>query len=147
MQFDNGKEIKDFTAMDNEILEKIYRIQDLSKLDKDIFLSTCRQVFNQDGNNIVRTSWWAAADITAKDVGCSERSVRRAYEEFAKRKMISKKLRLREKNTKGKAVPRNVNWITINTDTDTWKVRERSTGDKNSSSHDRKGSCRDKNLS
>ena len=143
MRFDNGKEIKDFTAMDNEILEKIYRIQDLSKLAKDIFVSLCRQIFRQDGNNIVRTSWWAAADITAKQVGCSERSMRRAYKELAERKMISTKLRLREKDTNGNPVPRKVNWMTINTNTDAWDVEER--GDDKNLSHDRTGSCRDKN--
>ena len=144
MRYDNGKEIKEWTSIDNEILERIYRIQDLSKLDKDIFVSLCRQVFRQDGDNIVRTSWWAAADITAKQVGCSERSVRRAYKELAKRKMIATKLRLREKDINGKSVPRKVNWITINTNTDTWDVEE--WGDKNLS-RDRTGSCRDKNLS
>lgn len=143
MRYDNGKEIKDWTSIDNEILERIYRIQDLSKLDKDIFVSLCRQVFRQDGDNIVRTSWWAAADITAKQVGCSERSVRRAYKELTKRKMIATKLRLREKDINGKSVPRKVNWITINTDTDTWDVEE--WGDKNLS-RDRIGSCRDKKL-
>lgn len=147
MKYDNGKGIKDFTAMDNEILEKIYRIQGLSQLDKDILLSLCRQVFYQDENNVVRTSWWAAADITAKDVGCSERSVRRAYRKLVKRKVISMKLRLREKDVNGNPVPRRVNWISINTDTDTWKVKERGTGDKIASSHDRTGSCRDKNPS
>ena len=130
MRYDNGKEIKDFTAMDNEILEKIYRIKDLSKINKDIFLSLCRQIFYQDENNIVRTSWWGAADVTASIVGCSERQVRRAYREFVDRNMITKRLELREEDINGRAVPRLVNWITINTNTDTWKVEVRATGDK-----------------
>ena len=130
MKYDNGKEIKRFTAMDSEILEKIYRIRDMSKLNKDIFLSLCRQIFYQDENNIVRTSWWGAADITANDVGCSERQVRRAYREFVDRNMISKRLEIREEDINGRAVPRPVNWITINTDTETWKVKEKAMGDK-----------------
>ena len=143
MKYDNGKEIENWTSMDNDVLERIYRIEDLSKLNKDILLSICRQTFHQNGDNIIRTSWWAAADITTKQVGCSERSVRRAYDEFAKRKMISIKLRLREKDINGKLSPRYVNWITINTNTDAWDVQER--GDDNNLSHDRTGSCRDKN--
>jgi hypothetical protein len=130
MRYDNGKEIGDFTAMENAILEKIYRIKDLSKLNKDIFLSLCRQIFYQDENNIVRTSWWGAADVTASIVGCSERQVRRAYREFVDRNMISKRLEIREEDINGRAVPRPVNWITINTDTKTWKVEERAMGDK-----------------
>ena len=144
MRYDNGKEIENFTAMDNEILEKSCRIEDFSKLTKAVLLSLCRQIFFQDENNIVNTSGWGAADITAKHVGCSERSVRRIYEELVERNIISKETRLREKDTEGKAIPRKVNWITINTDTDTWDVKE--WGDRNLPC-DRIGSCRDKNLS
>ena len=145
MIYDNGKEIESWTSIDNEVLEKIYRIEDLSKLTKDILVSLCRQVFRQNGDNVMSTSGWGAADVTAKTVGCSERSVRRAYDELVERNIISKEKRLREKDIDGNAVPREVNWITINTDTDTRKVKER--GDDRNLSHDRKGSCRDKNLS
>ena len=143
MRYDNGKEVESWTSIDNEILEKISRINDFSKLTKDVLLSLCRQIFHQDGDNIMSTSGWGAADITSKLVGCSERSVRRAYEELVERNIISKDKRLREKNINGRRIPRKVNWITINTDTDIWDVEE--WGDKNLS-RDRIGSCRDKKL-
>ena len=108
MQYDNGKEIKDFTAMDNEIIEKICRIEDMSKLTKDVLVSLCRQIFRQN-DHIMSTSGWGAADVTAKQVGCSERSVRRAYGECVERKIISKELRLREDDVTGNT--RKVNWI------------------------------------
>ena len=125
MKYDNGQEIPEFTSMDNAIIERITRIQDLSKLEKDILLSLCRQIFHQDENHVVQTSWWGAADVTADAVGCSERSVRRAYDELEKRNIISKRLELREADIDGNLVPRKCNWITINTNTDTWIVKER----------------------
>ena len=112
MIYDNGKEIRDWTSIDNEVLEKIYRIEDLSKLTKDVLVSLCRQIFHQDGDNVMSTSGWAAANVTAKQVGCSERGVRRAYDELVERNIISKEKRLREKNINGNPVPRKVNWIT-----------------------------------
>ncbi len=123
MRYDTGKEIEDFTAMDNTILEKLSKIEDLSKLTKDVLLSLCRQIFFQDENHIISTEGWGAADITACCVGCSERGVRRAYKELVERNIISKEIRLREKNIDGKEVPRKVNWITINTDITTWKTK------------------------
>jgi hypothetical protein len=123
MRFDNGKEIKEFTTMDNEILDEIAKIEDLSKLTKAVLLSLCRQIFWQDDNHIVSTSGWGAADITAKDIGCSERGVRRAYKELAKRNIISKRLAIREENIDGKGIPRKVNWITINTNPSTWAIK------------------------
>src|SRR4030042_2591711 len=98
MKFDNGQMIKGFTVMDNIILEKISRIEDLSKLNKDVMISLCRQIFRQDENNTVHTSGWGAADITAGSIGCSERGVRRAYKELANRNMITKRLRMREED-------------------------------------------------
>lgn len=136
MKYDNGQEIPEFTAVDNAILEKIAKIQDLTKLEKDILLSLCRQIFHQDGNNIVQTSWWGAADVTADRVGCSERSVRRAYKELEKRNIISKRLELREEDIDGNPVPRKCNWITMNIDTDTWIAEER-VRNKPARSHDK----------
>lgn len=127
MRYDNGKEIKDFTAMDNEIIEKIAKIDDLSKLEKDVLTSLCRQIFWQDEDNVIRTSWWGAAKITATTVGCSERSVRSIYKELVRRNIISKRLEMREESPSGNEVPR-VIWITINTDPQTWQVRERKVG-------------------
>ena len=124
MKYDNGQEIPSFTAMDNVILEKISKIEDLSNLTKDVLLSLCRQTFFQDEDNTISTSGWGAADVTAKHIGCSERGVRRAYKELVERNIISKEIRLREKNIDGKEVPRKVNWITINTDPTTWDVKE-----------------------
>ena len=125
MRFSNGKEVESFTAMDNDILTKICRITDLSMGTKDVLISLCRQVFYQNEDNVIRTSWWAAADITAGEVGISERQVRRAYNELAERNIISKELKLRENDVCGKVIPRNTLWITINTDVDSWNVRER----------------------
>ena len=125
MRFSNGKEVESFTAMDNDILTKICRITDLSKGTKDVLISLCRQVFYQNDDNVVRTSWWAAAEITAGEVGMSERQVRRAYNELVERNIISKTKRVRENDICGNVVPRSTNWITINTDVDSWKVTER----------------------
>ncbi len=124
-RYDHGNIINDFTVMDNEILGKISKINDLSKTEKDVLISLCRQVFYQNKLKVVRTSWWGAADITASAIGCSERSVRRAYEELEGRNIIQKELKVREVNINGRTVPRQVIWITINTDTSTWKVSER----------------------
>ena len=139
MRYDNGKEIPEFTSIDNAVLEKITRIQDLSKLEKDVLLSLCRQIFRQYDGNIIQTSWWGAADVTADALGCSERSVRRAYEELEKRNIISKRLRLREADINGNPVPRKCNWITINTDTKTWIVKERT---RNKPARSRDKNCR-----
>jgi hypothetical protein len=125
VKYDHSKMIKDFTAMDNDILEKISKIDDLSKIEKDVLTSLCRQIFYTNKQKVVRTSWWGAADVTAKAVGCSERTVRRVYEELVKRNIIQKQTRTRGKNINGQAISRQVNWITINTDTSTWKVSER----------------------
>ena len=67
----------------------------------------------------MRTSWWGAAKVTAEETGISECQVRRAYGEFVKRNIISKTKRLREHDIHGQEVPRNVLWITINTDVNT----------------------------
>ncbi len=139
MKYDNGREIPEFTCMDNPTMEKIARIADLSQLDKDILLSLCRQIFYQDEYHVVQTSWWGAAGVTADAVGCSERSVRRVYRQLEERNIISRRLLLRETDTNGNLVPRKVNWITINTDTTTWIVKER-TRDKPARSRDK--SCR-----
>lgn len=125
MRFDNGKGIKSWTSMDNEMLEKISRIEDLSKGTKDVLLSLCRQILYQDDDNVLRTSWWGAARVTAQEIGISERQVRRAYDELAQRNIIAKETRIREVDTDGRVVPRKTLWITINTDFDAWKVRER----------------------
>ena len=127
MKFDNGKEVKSWTTMDNEILNKISRIADLPKATKDVLISLCRQIFYGDGNKTIRTSWWGAAKVTAEEIGISERQVRRAYDELVQRNIISKTIRLREQDTNGQAIPRNVLWITINTDVNSWKVKERRT--------------------
>ena len=139
MRYDNGKEIPEFTSIDNAILEKITRIQDLSKLEKDVLLSLCRQIFHQDEDHVVQTSWWGAANVTADALGCSERSVRRAYDELGKRNIISKRLKLREEDINGNPVPRKCNWITINTNTKIWVVKERT---RNKPARSRDKNCR-----
>lgn len=123
MKYDNGQEIPSFTAMDNKLFEKIYKMTELTDRQKDVLLSLCRQILYQDENNVIRTSWWGAVYVTADDVGCSPKTVQRAYKRFEELNIISKKPRLREKNIDGKEVPRKVNWITINTDTDTWRTK------------------------
>lgn len=123
MRFDNGREVESWTAMDNEILSKICRISDLSKATKDVLISLCQQVFFQNGEHCIRTSWWGAAKITAAEVGISERQVLRAYEELVRRNIITKTKRVREKDTNGNVLPRNTNWVTINTDVDSWNVK------------------------
>jgi len=127
MRFSDGKEVESFTAMDNDILTKIYRIADLSMTTKDVLISLCRQVFYQNGDNVIRTSWWGSSKITARETGISGRQVVRAYKELIKRNIISKDTRLRETNADGEVMPRNTLWITINTDVDSWNVKERRT--------------------
>ena len=53
MQYDDGTLIKDWTSIDNEVLEKIYQSRNLTKAEKDILLATCRQVFHQRKRGIV----------------------------------------------------------------------------------------------
>ena len=123
MKFDNGKMIDDFTTIDNKILSKIYKDITLTKAQKNVLLSLCRQIFHQGIPGIVQTEWWGAADVTAKDVGVSERTVRRAYKELEARNII--KVRQEWKlNTdrNGHEGYRRVNRITINVNVEEWAL-------------------------
>lgn len=115
MRFDNGKEIKDFTAMDNNLLEKIYKVDGLTDMQRRILLSLCRRILFQDENNVIRTSWWGARRIVAEDVGCSESSVTRAYKALSEMNIIAKEYRTRLDGSK-------CWWITINVDSTKWRV-------------------------
>jgi hypothetical protein len=123
MKFDNGAVIDSFTTIDNEILTKIYQAKNLTKNYKDILLYLCREVFYQETSGVVRTEWWAAAHITADEVGCSERTVRRAYEYLEKRNVLTTRKEMKptlDKN--GREVWRNTTLVKFNTNTTEWLI-------------------------
>jgi phage replication O-like protein O len=121
MKFDNGKIIKDYTTMDNDILESIYKQTDLTPSEMRVLLSLCRHVmWHDDTQNIVQSSWYAAIDFTAQDCVLSKKTVQRAYNKLINKNVIFKTLKLRETNVQGKIIPRWTIWITLNTDPTSW---------------------------
>lgn len=121
MKYDNGQEIVDFLSIDNELLTKVYRARNLTKTQKDVLLSICKQVFFQEVSGVVRTDWWGTVSITAQDVGCSERTVRRVYSELEKRNIIKTRKELRQStDKKGNVIYRKAFRITINTHINGW---------------------------
>lgn len=123
MKYDNGVTIESFTTIDNEILTKIYKAKNLTNNYKDVLIYLCREVLFQEISGIVRTEWWAAAHITASEVGCSERTVRRAYEYFEKRGVITTRKQMKptlDKN--GKEVWRNTKRVKFNTNPQGWLI-------------------------
>jgi hypothetical protein len=123
MQYDDGILIKDFTSIDNEVLEKIYQSRNLTGSEKDILLSLCRQVFYQPKKGIVQTEWWASALFTAKRVKLSERTVWRAYKTLEKMNVLKRSLALRlTKGKNGKQVYRETLRIKFNTKVQQWAI-------------------------
>ena len=123
MQYDDGTLIKDFTSIDNDVLRKIYRSRSLSTQERNVLLSLCRQVFYQPKNGIVQTEWWGAALITAKDVGVSERTVRRALKTLEKKNVITVSQAPRPTTDKnGNYVLRKTNRVKFNTQVHQWAI-------------------------
>jgi DNA-binding transcriptional regulator YhcF (GntR family) len=123
MQYDDGTLIKDFTSIDNDVIRKIYRSKNLSTQAKNVLLSLCRQVFYQVKAGVVQTERWGAVYVTAKDVGISERTVRRAYKTLQKMNVIkvSQVPRLTtDKN--GNQVFRKTNSVKFNTQVHQWAI-------------------------
>lgn len=123
MRYDqlSGKEVESWTSMDNKLLEKIYKVDSLTDMQRRILLSLCRRTLFQNDHNVVRTSWWGARKIVAEDVGCSESSVTRAYKALTEMNIITKELRTRLDGSK-------CWWITINVDSTKWRCQSLDSG-------------------